>query len=1192
MNKIDSKTLLILFFLVWIIGLGNQAQSASNWYNTSWSKRKAITITGSTGGAQTDYQIKTTVSYDSDMQPDFDDVRFTNSDGVTLLNYWLESKTDSSTADFWVKVPSIPASPNTTIIYMYYGNSSASSTSSGNNTFPLFDDFNDRWLVDVDTPGEHPIIHDNKVYMVADGLWIIDLDTGEVLHHYLSGHWYYCAPVIDNEDYIHVYSANTGFIKKVAEATGTVDRDIDIGKIDFESLTYDSVNHRLIVMASGGLKAINTSDYSVQWTNPDVVVATAMTQSAIPIIVGDYVYARSNSNGKLYRINLSDGTTASPVDGVALPGNGARYATLVYDSDHDYIYAFEHSECNVYAVKADTLDLLWTKNLGNKNDFEIMYGGLYHANRLILPVREEALPNRAKLYALDVTDNGDTVWTNTTAWDNGASLINGALDDDYVYIPTHDYGGGSYHKLLVITNKAGDENDGKLYTTYEQNSNGSCSSLVASGGKVVLGLWTTEQAQMIQIRSAGDSLDMLYKVDQYRTGYLGTRLSGEFLDDPNTKWTNSDNFNIQEGALKKDVTYNPSFFLAGIAMSSDGVHQTAVAYGGYIYVSTDYGNTWTQKGSSQKWLGIAMSDTGLYQTAVTRDGPIYVSIDSGNTWNPKDETRYWSGVAMSDTGQYQTAVVYGGNIYVSTDYGNTWNPKDEARYWSGVAMSSTGQYRTAVINYGDDGGGDIYVSNDSGVSWTGKENYRYWRGIAMSKSSDPLIDGKYQTAIADGDGEGDYIYVSDDFGESLDPRDSPRNWRGIAMSSDGKYQTATDNGNGDNGYIYVSSDSGVSWDPRDSPRDWRGIAMSSDGKYQTAIKYPDQIYISTNYGNNWDLSGFSSYGYYLFTSTDTFAYPLAVEAKAKVGSDWSDGHGWNFAVSWDSDWQTTGYFSGHYKDASSNLSALKKFSSLSQTNSDETSDDFIVAETWYRLSLLIGSSDQGYNVDDDPKAILETSPSEDPTNIILSTSRPSFSGYTTYFDWVFVRNYTSPEPSTSIGSEITLHAITITGQIILNCESANVTDVLLTLSGETNDTTNPNTDGNYSLVGLQGGNYTVTPSLEGFHFFPTSYSYTPLNSDKTNQNFIGWYGASGDEGQAHCFIATATFGTPMAEEVKILSQFRDEYLLTNPIGKTFVNTYYNISPYIANFIREHPVLKKVVRTTLYPLIWMSEKSIE
>ena len=111
-----------------------EASSPASWWNSSWAKRKAITI-DNTGNASTltNYQVKVTVTYDADMQSDFDDIRFTNASG-TLLDHWLETKTDGSTATFWVEVESIPAS-NTATIYMYYGNGSVTSTSSLDNTF-------------------------------------------------------------------------------------------------------------------------------------------------------------------------------------------------------------------------------------------------------------------------------------------------------------------------------------------------------------------------------------------------------------------------------------------------------------------------------------------------------------------------------------------------------------------------------------------------------------------------------------------------------------------------------------------------------------------------------------------------------------------------------------------------------------------------------------------------------------------------------------------------------------------------------------------------------------------------------------------------------------------------------------------------------------------------------------------------
>ena len=106
-----------------------------------WSRRAPITVTGSTVGAQTNYQVKREVTYDADMQGDFDDIRFTSSDGITLLDYWLEVSTPSIAATFWIEVPSIPVSPGTSSIYIYYGNPSIGSDADGGNTFILFDDF-------------------------------------------------------------------------------------------------------------------------------------------------------------------------------------------------------------------------------------------------------------------------------------------------------------------------------------------------------------------------------------------------------------------------------------------------------------------------------------------------------------------------------------------------------------------------------------------------------------------------------------------------------------------------------------------------------------------------------------------------------------------------------------------------------------------------------------------------------------------------------------------------------------------------------------------------------------------------------------------------------------------------------------------------------------------------------------------
>jgi|GEM_PF-5106979 len=72
-----------------------------------------------------------------------------------------------------------------------------------------------------------------------------------------------------------------------------------------------------------------------------------------------------------------------------------------------------------------------------------------------------------------------------------------------------------------------------------------------------------------------------------------------------------------------------------------------------------------------------------------------------------------------------------------------------------------------------------------------------------------------------------------------------------------------------------------------------------------------------------------------------------------------------------------------------------------------------------------------------------------------------------------------------------------------------------------------------------------------------------------------------------CFIATATYGSELAEEIELLREFRDQYLLSNPIGEALVNFYYQVSPPIAKLIIEHPVLKPITKIALTPAIAIS-----
>jgi PKD repeat protein len=73
-----------------------------------------------------------------------------------------------------------------------------------------------------------------------------------------------------------------------------------------------------------------------------------------------------------------------------------------------------------------------------------------------------------------------------------------------------------------------------------------------------------------------------------------------------------------------------------------------------------------------------------------------------------------------------------------------------------------------------------------------------------------------------------------------------------------------------------------------------------------------------------------------------------------------------------------------------------------------------------------------------------------------------------------------------------------------------------------------------------------------------------------------------------CFIATAVYGTALHEDIDVLRDFRDEYLMPNPAGRAFVQIYYNTSPPLAEVIRDNEGLRTAVRDGFVePLVYIT-----
>lgn len=122
---------------------------------------------------------------------------------------------------------------------------------------------------------------------------------------------------------------------------------------------------------------------------------------------------------------------------------------------------------------------------------------------------------------------------------------------------------------------------------------------------------------------------------------------------------------------------------------------------------------------------------------------------------------------------------------------------------------------------------------------------------------------------------------------------------------------------------------------------------------------------------------------------------------------------------------------------------------------------------------------------------------------------------------------------------------------------------------------------------------TISGLLPGVTYFFSATAYNESTGDESYFSGEIAYTVPGGSspstgsggGGGGCFIATAAYGSYLAPEVMTLREFRDQFLLTNDLGRAFVHWYYRVSPPVAAFISEDEALKGAVRLCLAPLVY-------
>jgi len=121
---------------------------------------------------------------------------------------------------------------------------------------------------------------------------------------------------------------------------------------------------------------------------------------------------------------------------------------------------------------------------------------------------------------------------------------------------------------------------------------------------------------------------------------------------------------------------------------------------------------------------------------------------------------------------------------------------------------------------------------------------------------------------------------------------------------------------------------------------------------------------------------------------------------------------------------------------------------------------------------------------------------------------------------------------------------------------------------------------------IDKGVYSIELGIEGILFQPIPLE--KVSFDVTvGESYVSPTPIPEDK-KGGCLIATATFGSELAPQVQQLRELRDNTILNTKSGMTFMTTfnqfYYSFSPTVADYEREQPIFKEVVKITLTPML--------
>lgn len=378
-------------------------------------------------------------------------------------------------------------------------------------------------------------------------------------------------------------------------------------------------------------------------------------------------------------------------------------------------------------------------------------------------------------------------------------------------------------------------------------------------------------------------------------------------------------------------------------ISNNGTIQVAITYDS-VYISSDTGNTWTNKLTTDKYLdGLDLSSDGstiVLSYSAGANGSFLVSKDYGQTWT--DSTPVGRSSSNNDVAILDFALSSDGNTIVAfTNDGRFFHSSDSGVAWSApifptdvtdpsamaVSAATNGMFsgqdhdRWKSIDISSDGGSliiggagvGVKISTDLGATWSFVINDNLnWANVAFANNSSTIIAQTWD----DGHGKG-LIKISTDAGQTfsnascaLTPETAcldtdfggPIVWSNFATSADSSKMIAIGNTAESAGYpkqIYVTSDQGLNWTLTDLATNyWRSVSSDSSGNNLLATGSGTQIFTSHDAGLTWNTisTGLVPASYYWYdveaSSDGKYMYAnrdnSALFKSSDYGATWSN----------------------------------------------------------------------------------------------------------------------------------------------------------------------------------------------------------------------------------------------------------------------------------------------------------------